>query len=174
MTLTGMPVRLNQTVSIGVDVAFADPPTGELVMNGVYLIDPPAELVLDDAVASTGRSVSHTCVGSDDQFPPPKCETAPLEGWSISDEAIAHGGFQIVLGLSISEEGVFGYPGVVLSYRNSSGDEFADVLLQGGQLCTPAHDDQIGCPRSGEIRTSQRVIARDIENGTLVLPEAST
>ncbi len=61
----------------------------------------------------------------------------PLEGWTVSAEAIEHGGFQIVLGLAVSQRGTYGYPSVLLTYADASGERFTEVFLQGGQVCAP-------------------------------------
>jgi hypothetical protein len=91
----------------------------------------------------------------------------------VSGEAIEHHGFQIVLGLSVSERGTLGYPGVLLTYTDPSGERFTDVFLQGGQVCAPMKEGRIGCPRSGEVRREQRRIAGDLEAGRFVIPKGA-
>jgi hypothetical protein len=158
ITLTGVPARVDQPISIGVTVVSHDM---------------PAELRVVGALASTGRGESFVCVGSSRSFPPAGCRGDPLEGWRISGEAVEHGGFQIVLGLAASRPGTYGYPGVLLTYTDTTGERFTDVFLQGGQVCAPMKDGQAGCPRSGEIRRDQREVAEDLEAGTFVMPTAA-
>jgi len=172
ITLTGVPARVDQPISIGVEVVSHDMPA-DLRIEGIRLIGAPDELRVVGALASTGRGESFVCVGSSRSFPPAGCRVDPLEGWRISGEAVEHGGFQIVLGLAASRPGTYGYPGVLLTYTDTTGERFTDVFLQGGQVCAPMKDGQLGCPRSGEIRRDQREVAEDLEAGTFVMPTAA-
>jgi hypothetical protein len=167
--LTGVPTGVDRPVSIGVEVVGSDSMPADLQITEVRLINAPPELRVVGALASTGRGESFTCVGSSRSFPPAGCRVDPLEGWTVSAEAIEHGGFQIVLGLAVSQRGTYGYPGVLLTYTDAQGERFTDVFLQGGQVCAPMKEGKIGCPRSGEIRREQRRIADELEAGTFVI-----
>jgi len=167
--LTGVPTRIDRPVSIGVEVAGSDS-MEDLQIAEVRLINAPPQLRVVGALASTGRGESFICVGSSRSFPPEGCRLEPLEGWTVSGEAIEHGGFQIVLGLAVSQRGTYGYPGALLTYMDANGERFTDVFLQGGQVCAPVQEGGIGCPRSWEIRREQRRIADDLEAGTFVIP----
>jgi hypothetical protein len=59
---------------------------------------------------------------------------------------------------------------VLITYTDATGERFTDVFLQGGQVCAPLKDGQIGCPRSGEIRRDQWELADDLEAGVFVIP----
>jgi hypothetical protein len=172
ITLTGVPAGVDRSVSIGIEVV-SDGMPKDLQIEDVRLIAAPTGLRMDGALASTGRGESFICVGSSRSFPPRGCRVEPLEGWMVSGEAIEHHGFQIVLGLSVSERGPLGYPGVLLTYTDPSGERFTDVFLQGGQVCAPMKEGRIGCPRSGEVRREQRRIAGDLEAGRFVIPKGA-
>ncbi len=142
----------------------------DLQIAEVRLIGAPPELRMVGALASTGRGESFICVGSSRSFPPEGCRVEPLEGWTVSAEAIEHGGFQIVLGLAVSQRGTYGYPGVLLTYADANGERFTEVFLQGGQVCAPVQEGRPGVRDQGEIRREQRRIADDLEAGTFVIP----
>jgi hypothetical protein len=153
-TITGIALDENQVASVGV---FVPVPAGSegVVLDRVQLVDPTSGIHLVDARVSTGRGQSFVCVGSALRFPPPDCRLFPVEGWRVSAQAMAAGGFQLVLGLKTTQTGAAWYPGVALEYHDTNGS-YKEILRQGGELCAP-RDRYLasGCPDRDKVAAAQ-------------------
>jgi hypothetical protein len=157
-TVTGIAVDADHPVSIGITVPVPSGSAG-LVLDHVSLASPSNGIVLEGMRVSTGRGNSFVCVGAARVFPPEGCRLSEVPGWSLTQEAEAHRGFQIVLGLSIDRNGTAWFPGVVIDYHDS-GTSYRATLRQGGQLCAPKNDYlTTGCPNRADVIAAQQTLA---------------
>jgi len=160
-TVTGVTLKPGRVASLGPIVSFEGSLDEPVILDSVELIEASPQLMVRGAVASTGKGESFVCVGSGREFSPPGCRVLPVEGWEVSSEAVQHGGFQIVLGISASDEGAFSFPAVALTYHQ--GDQhYRAVYLQGGQISGPPDQFDGGCPDDETIFDAQRRIADEL------------
>ncbi len=117
-----------------------------LVLDRVGLIDATPGVLLNGALVSTGSGERYACVGSAAAFPPTDCTLFPIHGWAISAEAVAHRGFQVVLGVASSVEVPVGtFAAVAVSYHSADGQPYELVLPQAGRVCLSQGEP--GCAR---------------------------
>jgi hypothetical protein len=150
-------------ISIGVYVPVPAELEADLVLDGVTLAGRADELDVVGVRVSTGAGPSFVCAGAIRGFPPAGCRLFPLPGWHVSPEAIVHRGFQVILGLSTSHAGVFGFPAVVLRYHDAHAS-YEAVFLQGAQLCVPRAHYKSGCHATAELGSLQSRLARQLED----------
>jgi hypothetical protein len=156
--ITGITLNVQGVASLGVFVP-AGPESRGHILDSFDLIGLEGPIRLLGVRASTGRGASFSCVGSARRFPPRGCRLFPLQGWRVSAEAIDHGGFQIVIGLSIEAAGTGHYLGVGLTYHDADGRVFRAVFAQGGILCAPKDEFfTTGCPNLDEVARSQQAL----------------
>jgi hypothetical protein len=161
ITITGIPLQQGSKASIGVYVPIEASTQQGLVIDSVDLVGADRGLRLDGALVSTGRGDSFVCVGASRRFPPNACRTWPLRNWALSREAFDHGFFQVVLGLSVTDPGVYGFAGVAVRYHDEESN-YRAIYIQGGQLCAPRRVHGTGCPDTKEVRSRQRSLASDL------------
>jgi hypothetical protein len=164
-TITSIATDPRETVSMGLTVPIRGPLKDRVVLDSVELIEPSRGLEVEGMLVSTGRGTSFSCVGTARVFPPHGCRTWPVSGWEVSEEAISHEGFQVVLGLSVETEGVEDFPAFAVNYHSGGSDHRA-VFLQGGQLCASQAEFPDGYPGSKQLVNRQDEIAStEIEGG---------
>jgi hypothetical protein len=161
ITITGIALQEGSKASIGVYVPIESATPQGLVMDDVDLVGADPGLRLDEALISTGRGDSFVCVGASRRFPPSACRIWGLRDWTLSREALDHGFFQVVLGLSVDDPGVYGFAGVAVRYHDDT-SKYRAIYIQGGQLCAPRRAYGTGCPDTEEVRARQQELASDL------------
>jgi hypothetical protein len=172
VTISGVQLPKGQTGTIGV-LVLVDPASLDqtLVLDGVGLIGATSGFRTEGAVVSTGAGGSYACVQSAVRFPPADCRIFPLEGWEVSSEALAHRGFQILLGVRATGDQPDTYVAVSVSYHSTEGSSYRLVLPQAGRVCLPRKEPGCG-PGLGRLRNQVSDVSTQLLKGGSVPPPA--